>query len=83
MTNKDHNGQAQAIGQAVSQVGLSGTLYLDVDPEQGFFRAKVVVTPEGYKGQLTTGLANMLAQAAGMMNLQTKIYTKDTGGVKK
>jgi uncharacterized membrane protein (DUF441 family) len=82
MTN-DYTGQAQAIGQAVSQVGLSGILYLDVDPEQGYFRVKLVVTPVKYKGQLTSGLATMLAQAAGMMNLQAKVYTRDTGEVKK
>lgn len=76
MTDKSYEDQGQAISQAVFQAGLSGTLYLDVDPDKGFFRAKLVVTPEEYTEQLTSGLSRMLEQAAYMMKLRVKTHIR-------
>lgn len=76
MVDKSYGDQGHAISQAVSQSGLSGALYLDIDPREGFFRAKIVVTPVEYTGQLTTGLAQMLEQAAHIMKLQVKMHLR-------
>jgi len=65
------------IQQTASSTGISGKVYIDVAPEEGFLRAKVVDLAN-FK---PTDLVNLFCQALSLvsksLNLEVKVYTRE------
>ena len=70
MNNQEVQRQFQAAKQMAGQSGISGVVYLDVDPAKGSFRMKFKVTPVEEQSKLVSSLANVIAQMSQAFGLQ-------------
>ena len=70
MNNQEVQRQFQAAKQMAGQSGISGVVYLDVDPAKGSFRIKFKVTPAEEQSKLVSSLANVIAQMSQAFGLQ-------------
>ena len=70
MNNQEVQRQFQAAKQMAGQSGISGVVYLDVDPAKGSFRMKFKVTPAEEQSKLVSSLANVIAQMSQAFGLQ-------------
>jgi len=75
MDNQEMQRQFQAAKQMAGQSGLSGAVYLDVDPAKGSFRMRFKVTPPEEQSKLVSSLANVIAQMSQAFGLQ--VITRD------
>jgi len=73
MNNQEMQRQFQAAKQMAGQSGISGVVYLDVDPDKGSFRMKFKVTPAEEQSKLVSGLAYVIAQMSQAFGLQVNI----------
>ena len=76
MDNQEMQRQFQAAKQMAGQSGISGVVYLDVDPARGSFRMKFKVTPAEEQSKLVSGLAYAIAQMSQALGLQ--VVTRET-----
>ena len=70
MDNQEMQRQFQAAKQMAGQSGISGVVYLDVDPDKGSFKVKFKVTPAEEQSKLVSGLAYVIAQMSQALGLQ-------------
>ena len=70
MDNQEMQRQFQAAKQMAGQSGISGVVYLDVDPDKGSFRMKFKVMPAEEQSKLVSGLAYVIAQMSQALGLQ-------------
>ncbi len=70
MDNQEMQRQFQAAKQMAGRSGISGVVYLDVDPAKGSFRMKFKVTPAEEQSKLVTSLAYVIAQMSQSFGLQ-------------
>ena len=70
MNNPEMQRQFQAAKQMAGQSGISGVVYLDVDPAKGSLRVKFKVTPAEEQSKLVSSLANVIAQMSQAFGLQ-------------
>jgi hypothetical protein len=73
MNNPEMQGQFQAAKQMAAQTGISGAVYLDVDPARGSLRMKFKVTPIEEQNRLVASLAYVIAQMSQAFGLQVNI----------
>ena len=73
--------QKELMRQAATNAGVSGKLYIDVDPKECFLRLKVVNLTNLDPEQLTQLLCSALAMVGEGLNLEVKTYIR-TGGKK-
>ena len=76
MDNQEMQRQFQAAKQMAGQSGISGVVYLDVDPARGSFRMKFKVTPAEEQSKLVSGLAYVINQMSQALGLQ--VITRET-----
>ena len=76
MDNQEMQRQFQAAKQMAGQSGISGVVYLDVDPDKGSFRMKFKVTPAEEQSKLVSGLAYVINQMSQALGLQ--VITRET-----
>ena len=70
MNNPEMERQLQAAKQMADQIGISGAVYLDIDPARGSLRMKFKVTPEEEQNKLVVSLAYVIAQMSQAIGLQ-------------
>ena len=70
MNNQEAQRQFQAAKQMAGQSGISGVVYLDVDPAKGSFRMKFKVAPVEEQSKLVSSLANVIVQMSQAFGLQ-------------
>ena len=70
MNNQEMQRQFQAAKQMAGQSGISGVVYLDVDPAKGSFRMKFKVTPAEEQSKLVSSFAYVIAQMSQTFGLQ-------------
>ena len=70
MDNQEMQRQFQAAKQMAGQSGISGAVYLDVDPARGSLRMKFKVTPAEEQNKLVVSLAYVIAQMSQTFGLQ-------------
>ena len=70
MDNQEMQRQFQAAKQMAGQSGLSGVVYLDVDPAKGSFRMRFKVTPVEEQSKLVSSFAYVIAQMSQAFGLQ-------------
>jgi len=70
MNNQEIQRQFQAAKQMAGQSGISGVVYLDVDPARGSLRMKFKVTPVEEQNKLVSSLAYVIAQMSQTFGLQ-------------
>jgi len=70
INNPEMERQLQAAKQMADQVGISGTVYLDVDQVRGSLRMKFKVTPAEEQNKLVVSLAYVIAQMSQAIGLQ-------------
>ena len=70
MNNPEMQRQFQAAKQMAAQTGISGEVYLDVDPAKGSLRMKFKVTPAEEQNKLVVSLAYVIAQMSQTFGLQ-------------
>jgi hypothetical protein len=70
MNNPEMQRQFQAAKQMAAQTGISGEVYLDVDPAKGSLRMKFKVTPAEEQNKLVVSLAYVIAQMSQAIGLQ-------------
>ena len=70
MNNQEMQRQFQAAKQMAGQSGISGVVYLDVDPARGSLRMKFKVTPVEEQNKLVSSLAYVIAQMSQTFGLQ-------------
>jgi hypothetical protein len=76
MDNQEMQRQFQAARQMAGQSGISGAVYLDVDPTRGSLRMKFKVTPAEEQNRLVASLAYVIAQISQAFGLQ--VNTRET-----
>ena len=76
MDNQEMQRQFQAARQMAGQSGISGAVYLDVDPTKGSLRMKFKVTPAEEQSRLVASLAYVIAQLSQAFGLQ--VNTRET-----
>jgi len=76
MNNQEMQRQFQAAKQMAGQSGISGVVYLDVDPAKGSLRMKFKVTPAEEQSKLVSGLAYVITQMSQALGLQ--VITRET-----
>jgi len=76
MDNQEMQRQFQAARQMAGQSGISGAVYLDVDPTKGSLRMKFKVTPAEEQNRLVASLAYVIAQLSQAFGLQ--VNTRET-----
>ena len=81
MDNQNIQNQFELAKQMAQQSKIKGTVYIDFNPESGFLRLKLKVTPPEQQSMLTSSFAQVLAQASQMFGLQVKSHEDDTGKV--
>ena len=79
MTNQSLGNQFELVKQMAQQSGIKGTVYIDFNPESGFLRLKLKVTPSQQQSMLTSSFAQVLAQASQMFGIQVKIRQSNGG----
>jgi len=70
MNNPAFDQQMQPFRQMAQEKGITGSVYLDIDPASGFFRVKLKVTPLEERANLTSGLGMMVEMMASGLGLQ-------------
>ncbi len=70
MDNQEMQRQFQVAKQMAGQSGISGVVYLDVDPARGSLRMKFKVTPVEEQNKLVSSLAYVIAQMSQTFGLQ-------------
>jgi len=70
MNNQEVQRQFQAAKQMAGQSGISGVVYLDVDPARGSLRVKFKVTPAEEQNKLVISLAYVVDQMSQAFGLQ-------------
>jgi hypothetical protein len=70
MDNQEIQRQFQTAKQMAGQSGISGVVYLDVDPARGSLRMKFKVTPVEEQNKLVVSLAYVIAQMSQTFGLQ-------------
>ena len=70
MNNQEVQRQFQAAKQMAGQSGISGVVYLDVDPAKGSLRMKFKVTPAEEQNKLVNSLAYVVDQMSQAFGLQ-------------
>ena len=70
MNNQEMQRQFQAAKQMAGQSGISGVVYLDVDPARGSLRVKFKVTPAEEQNKLVISLAYVVDQMSQAFGLQ-------------
>ncbi len=70
MNNPEMQRQFQAAKQMAAQTGISGEVYLDVDPAKGSLRMRFKVTPAEEQNKLVVSLAYVIAQMSQAIGLQ-------------
>ena len=70
MNNQEVQRQFQAAKQMAGQSGISGVVYLDVDPARGSLRVKFKVTPAEEQNKLVISLAYVITQMSQAFGLQ-------------
>ena len=70
MNNQEVQRQFQAAKQMAGQSGISGVVYLDVDPARGSLRVKFKVTPAEEQNKLVNSLAYVVDQMSQAFGLQ-------------
>ena len=70
MNNPEMQKQFQAAKQMAAQTGISGAVYLDVDPAKGSLRMRFKVTPAEEQAKLVSSLAYVIAQMSQAIGLQ-------------
>ena len=79
MTNQSFQEQFEATKQIAQQKGISGIVYIDFNPANGFLRLKLNVTPPEYQSMLTSNFAQALAQISQAFGLQVKTHQSNGG----
>ena len=74
MNNPNFQDQFEAAKQLAQQKGISGVVYIDFNPVNGFLRLKLKVTPPEYQSMLTSNFVNALVQGGQMFGLQVKTH---------
>ena len=70
MNNQEMQRQFQVAKQMAGQSGISGVVYLDVDPARGSLRVKFKVTPAEEQNKLVNSLAYVVDQMSQAFGLQ-------------
>jgi len=70
MNNPEMQKQFQAAKQMAAQTGISGAVYLDVDPAKGSLRMRFKVTPAEEQINLVASLAHVISQMSQAFGLQ-------------
>ena len=70
MNNQEVQRQFQAAKQMAGRSGISGVVYLDVDPARGSLRVKFKVTPAEEQNKLVNSLAYVVDQMSQAFGLQ-------------
>ena len=70
MNNQEVQRQFQAAKQMAGQSGISGVVYLDVDPARGSLRVKFKVTPAEEQNKLVNSLTYVVDQMSQAFGLQ-------------
>ena len=73
INNQGFANQAEAFRQMAQQNGISGAIYLDLDPASGFLRMKFKVTPAEEQAKLVSSLAYVIAQISQSFGLQVNV----------
>ena len=81
MTNQSFKDQVELFKKMSQQSGISGVVYIDFNPADGFLRLKLKVTPPESQSMLTSNFAQALAQISQMFGLQVKVHQDDDGKV--
>ena len=79
MDNQDIQNQSELAKQMAQKTGIKGTVYIDFNPDSGFLRLKLKVTPPEQQRMLTSSFAQVLAQASQMFGLQVKTHQSNGG----
>ena len=84
MNNQEVQRQFQAAKQMAGQSGISGVVYLDVDPARGSLRVKFKVTPAEEQNKLVISLAyviNQMSQAFGLQVITREEKNEEANNV--
>ncbi len=84
MNNQEMQRQFQAVKQMAGQSGISGVVYLDVDPAKGSLRMKFKVTPAEEQNKLVNSLAyviNQMSQAFGLQVITREAKNEEANNV--
>ena len=79
MSNQGLDNQFELAKQMAQKTGIKGTVYIDFNPDSGFLRLKLKVTPPEQQRMLTSSFAQVLAQASQMFGLQIKTHQSNGG----
>jgi len=79
MTNQGLGNQFEVAKQMAQRSGIKGTVYIDFNPDIGFLRLKLKVTPPEQQRKLTSSFAQVLAQASQMFGIQVKTHQSNGG----
>lgn len=81
MINQSFKDQVELCKRTAQQSGISGVVYIDFNPADGFLRLKLKVTPPEYQSTLISNFAQVLVQGSQLFGLQVKIHQDDDGKV--
>lgn len=81
MPNKSFKDQVELCKRTARQSGISGVVYIDFNPADGFLRLKLKVIPPESQSMLTSKFAEILAQVSQWLGLQAKVHQDDGGKV--
>ena len=70
MNNQDFDRQVDQVRQTAQEAGISGSVYIDIDPASGFLRVKLKVQPPEQRANLATALGQCLEMMASALGLQ-------------
>ncbi len=70
MNNPGFDEQMQPFKQMAQEKGITGSIYIDVDPASGFLRVKLKVSPQEARVNLTSGFGMALEVMANGFGLQ-------------
>ncbi len=70
MNNPSFDQQMQPFRQMAQEKGITGSVFIDIDPAGGFFRVKLKVTPLEERANLTSGLGMVVEMMANGLGLQ-------------
>ena len=79
MDNQDIQNQSELAKQMAQKTGIKGTVYIDFNPDSGFLRLKLKVTPPEQQRMLTSNFVNALVQGSQMFGLQIKTHQSNGG----
>lgn len=80
MNNPNFQEQVEATKKLAQQKGLSGVVYIDYNPANGFLRLKLKVTPPEYQSMMTSNFVSALAQCSQIFGLQVKTHQSNGDG---